>query len=82
MNFFLYLIFLILVIFLINKLFKKNFFLISATGDKHQKFASSDKIPLSGGIFIYLALVYFYDKNLNGYTVEMFVNKSRCDNEN
>ena len=72
MNFFLYLIFLILVIFLINKLFKKNFFLISATGDKHQKFASSDKIPLSGGIFIYLALVYFYDKNLNIFFFSTF----------
>ena len=69
MNFFLYLFFLILLIFLINNLFKKNFFLISATGDKHQKFASSDKIPLSGGIFIYLALVFFYDKNLANITV-------------
>ena len=72
MNFFLYLFFLILIIFLINKLFKKNFFLISATGDKHQKFASSDKIPLSGGIFIYLALVYFYDKNLNIFFFSTF----------
>ena len=72
MNFFLYLIFLILIIFLINKLFKKNFFLISATGDKHQKFASSDKIPLSGGIFIYLALVYFYDKNLDIFFFSTF----------
>ena len=62
----------ILIIFLINKLFKKNFFLISATGDKHQKFASSDKIPLSGGIFIYLALVYFYDKNLDIFFFSTF----------
>ena len=72
MNFFLYLFFLILLIFLINNLFKKNFFLISATGDKHQKFASSDKIPLSGGIFIYLALVFFYDKNLDIFFFSTF----------
>ena len=65
MNFFLYLFFLILLIVLINKVLKKNFFLISETGDKHQKFASSNKIPLSGGIFIYLALIFFYNNNLN-----------------
>ena len=73
MNYFLYLFFLILFIILINKLLRKNFFLISATGDKHQKFASSDKIPLSGGIFIYLALVFFYNDSLNIFFFSTFL---------
>ena len=37
----------------LNYFFKKNFFLISSTGDRHQKFTSSESIPLSGGIFLY-----------------------------
>ena len=73
MNFFLYLSFLILFIIFINKLFTKNFFLISTKGDKHQRFASSDKIPLSGGIFIYLALVFFYNNDLNIFFFSAFL---------
>tara|TARA_B100000886_G_scaffold332923_1_gene286196 strand:- start:2343 stop:3368 length:1026 start_codon:yes stop_codon:yes gene_type:complete len=63
MNYFLYLFFLTIFIFALNSLFRKKKFLISITGDKHQKFASSETIPLSGGIFIFLGIIYFYDIN-------------------
>ena len=48
------------VIFLNFYLVKKNF-LINETGDLHQKFASKHKIPLTGGVFIFLTALYFYN---------------------
>ena len=54
MTFFVYLILLlILTILLNNYLIKKNM-LSSFTGDNHQKFASKQKIPLTGGIFLFV----------------------------
>ena len=38
--------------------------MISETGDRHQKFASKKKIPLSGGIYIFLIFLPFYNENL------------------
>ena len=43
MNFLIYLSFLILFLLLINYFFIKKNFLISETGDRHQKFASEKK---------------------------------------
>ena len=63
MNFAIYLLFLLLFLFFLNLQLKKNTLLISTTGDQHQKFASSQKIPLSGGIFLFLGLIFFYEKN-------------------
>ena len=63
MNFFIYLFFLTIFIFFLNSFFRKKNFLISTTGDDHQKFASSEVIPLSGGIFIFLGIIYFYNIN-------------------
>ena len=34
---------------------------MSETGDGHQKFASKIKTPLTGGIFIFLSLIFFID---------------------
>ena len=39
---------------------KKNY-LVSETGDGHQKFASKIQTPLTGGIFIFLSLILFYN---------------------
>ena len=48
------------VIFLNFYLVKKNL-LINVTGDLHQKFASKHKVPLTGGILIFLTTLYFYN---------------------
>ena len=54
----------ILLLFL-NKYFKKINYLISETGDFHQKFASKQKIPLTGGIFFLTSSLYFFNFELN-----------------
>lgn len=48
----------VLIIFL-NFFLKKKDYLISETGDLHQKFSSKNKVPLTGGIFIFISLVIF-----------------------
>ena len=32
--------------------------------DRHQKFASLSKIPLTGGIFLFLSLLYYFNQNI------------------
>ena len=59
MNFLIYLSFLILFLFLLNYFFIKKNFLVSETGDRHQKFASEKKVPLTGGIFLFLSFLFF-----------------------
>ena len=56
---FIYLSISLILILLINKYLLKKNFLISDTGDKHQKLASNSKIPLTGGIFLFLGYLYF-----------------------
>ena len=56
-----YIISLVIVISLFNQYCLKNNYLLSETGDNHQKFASNTKIPLTGGIFIYLSLFFFFN---------------------
>ena len=73
MNFFIFLIFLTMFIIFLNYFFKKNFFLISSTGDRHQKFTSSESIPLSGGIFIFLGILYSYDINFLYFFIFSFL---------
>ena len=53
-----------LLILIINKIFKNQNILISETGDRHQKFASLDKIPLTGGIFLFISLMYYFNENI------------------
>ena len=55
MNFLFYLFVLTFILLLTNKFLINYDILISETGDRHQKFASKDKVPLTGGIFdVYL----------------------------
>ena len=44
------------IIYFINFVFKRKSFLLNYTGEKHQKFTTKEKIPLSGG-FILLVLI-------------------------
>ena len=64
MIFFSYLFLLLTLIFVLNILLTRKNFLISVTGDKHQKFASDLKIPLTGGIFLFLGILYFLSQNI------------------
>ncbi len=43
---------------LLNSYLLKKKYLVSETGDNHQKFASKTQIPLTGGIFIFLSFIY------------------------
>ncbi len=51
-------------IFLLNKFLIKKNILISETGDRHQRFASKSKIPLTGGLLIFLSFLYFLNHNI------------------
>ena len=64
---FIYLFLLIIFIILFNKFLVKKSFLLSETGDYHQKFASLSKVPLSGGIFIFLGFCYFINENIYSF---------------
>ena len=59
MNFIFYLSLLTLILILFNKFLKINNILVSETGDRHQKFASNEKVPLTGGIFLFLSFFFF-----------------------
>jgi len=60
MSFIFYTLFLIVLAIALNYIFKKNGILISDTGDAHQKYTSSSKVPLTGGIIIFFGLIYFF----------------------
>lgn len=64
MHFYIYLILTIIFILLLNKYFISKKILVSETGDIHQKFASKLKIPLTGGIFLFIASLFFIKENL------------------
>tara|TARA_Y100000590_G_C15740873_1_gene1020258 strand:- start:2212 stop:3234 length:1023 start_codon:yes stop_codon:yes gene_type:complete len=52
-------IFLLIFILVINQFLLKKKLLLSLTGDKHQKFSSVSKIPLTGGLFIFFGSILF-----------------------
>ena len=54
-------IFIYLIIFILNFIFKKLGYLNSNTGSSHQTFANVS-IPLSGGIFICFPMVYLFSQ--------------------
>ena len=66
---FIYLILLVILISLLNKYCLKNNYLLSETGDIHQKFTSNSKIPLTGGIFICLGLISLF----NYLSISLFI---------
>ncbi len=49
-----------LIIYFVSEFFKKNYILLNYTGDTHQKFTSKDKIPLTGGLFIFIFFSFFF----------------------
>ena len=57
-----YLLIIAILVLLINEYLLKKNILISETGDIHQKFASKSKIPLTGGLFIFMGYLYFIDE--------------------
>jgi UDP-N-acetylmuramyl pentapeptide phosphotransferase/UDP-N-acetylglucosamine-1-phosphate transferase len=61
---FIYLLSLVIIILFINRFFLYKKILINETGDIHQKFASKSKIPLTGGLFIFIGYLYFLDNNI------------------
>ena len=61
----------ILVLF-INEYLLKRDILISETGDIHQKFASKSKIPLTGGLFIFMGYLYFLDEKILSFMLFSF----------
>ena len=73
MNFLLYLSLLIFLLLLINKIFLKNNILISETGDRHQKFASKGKVPLTGGIFLFLSFLFFINDQILSFILFSFL---------
>ncbi|MDA7756045.1 undecaprenyl/decaprenyl-phosphate alpha-N-acetylglucosaminyl 1-phosphate transferase [Candidatus Pelagibacter sp.] len=60
---FFYLLILVIFILIFNRFLLRKNFLISITGDVHQKFASYSKVPLTGGVLIFLGYLYFLDKD-------------------
>ena len=61
---FIYLLSLTIFILFINKLLIKKKILISETGDIHQKFSSKSSVPLTGGFFIFLGYLNFFDEKI------------------
>jgi UDP-N-acetylmuramyl pentapeptide phosphotransferase/UDP-N-acetylglucosamine-1-phosphate transferase len=47
------------ILFILNNFLLKINILINETGDRHQKFASKLKVPLTGGIFLFSNLIIF-----------------------
>tara|TARA_B100000989_G_scaffold69341_1_gene48435 strand:- start:74 stop:1051 length:978 start_codon:yes stop_codon:yes gene_type:complete len=58
---------------LTNKIFLKNNILISETGDRHQKFASKGKVPLTGGIFLFLSFLFFINDQILSFILFSFL---------
>ena len=73
MNFLLYLFLLTVLLLLINRIFLRNDILISETGDRHQKFASKQKVPLTGGIFLFLSFLFFINDQILSFILFSFL---------
>lgn len=55
----------IFLLFLLSSIFIKKSFLLSYTGDKHQKYINQESVPLIGGIILILGLsIIFFSKSL------------------
>ena len=62
----------IFIIFL-NKYLKNFSFLVSETGDRHQKFASNKIVPLTGGVFLFLSFLYFINYEVLSFILFSFL---------
>ena len=56
-----------------NFYFIKKNLLISETGDRHQKFASEKKVPLTGGIFLFLSFLFFINDQVLSFILFSFL---------
>ena len=61
---FLSIILLAILICVFNFHLNKHNFLLSYTGDKHQKFTTKEKIPLTGGVFLSICFFFIFFNNL------------------
>jgi len=61
---FLLIILLAILIRVFNFYLNKHNFLLSYTGDKHQKFTTKEKIPLTGGVFLLICFFLIFLNNL------------------
>ncbi len=73
MNFLIYLSVLTFLLLFTNKFFKNNNILLSETGDRHQKFATKDKVPLTGGIFLFLSFLFFFNEKIHSFILFSFL---------
>ena len=56
-----------------NFYFIKKNLLISETGDRHKKFASEKKVPLTGGIFLFLSFLFFINDQVLSFILFSFL---------
>ena len=73
MNFLFYLFVLTFILLLTNKFLINYDILISETGDRHQKFASKDKVPLTGGIFLFSHFLFFFNEEILSFILFSFL---------
>ena len=62
---YLFLILIPILLYALNKVLIKNSLLLNYTGEKHQRYASKEIIPLSGGIIVILSFSFFFYSNSN-----------------
>ena len=65
MNFIFYSILLFFCLFFLNKFLLNRDILLSETGDNHQKYASKNKVPLTGGILVFFFSIFLEENNLS-----------------
>jgi len=73
MNLYLYLTTLIIFLVILNMFLIKKNLLVSETGDRHQKFASNEKVPLTGGLFLFSSLFYLVDEKIFSFILFSFL---------
>tara|TARA_Y100000996_G_C22546593_1_gene652078 strand:- start:335 stop:1357 length:1023 start_codon:yes stop_codon:yes gene_type:complete len=67
-----YLVSIIIFSFFLNYFVYSKKILLSETGDNHQKFSSKQKIPLTGGILIFLGYLYFINNEILSFILFCF----------
>ena len=71
---YLYFLFLLTIfIIFLNKYLINLGFLVSETGDRHQKFASNKIVPLTGGVFLFLSFLYFVNYEVLSFILFSFL---------
>ena len=64
----------LLLVTLMSLFFKKKGILLNYSGDVHQSFSNKKNIPLAGGIFILIPIVFFFnDLLINCFIVSIYL---------